>query len=61
MNDNKTPTPEETLAADAQERRAALAKLGKYAAAGYVAPAVLSLLVSRRASAASFVPPPPPP
>jgi hypothetical protein len=42
------------------ERRAALAKLGQYAAAGYIAPAMLTLLVSKKASAASGVPPDPP-
>jgi hypothetical protein len=42
-------------------RREALTKLGQYAAAGYVAPAMLTLLVSKKASAASGEPPPPPP
>jgi hypothetical protein len=42
------------------ERRVALAKLGQYAAAGYIAPAMLTLLVSKKASAASGVPPDPP-
>jgi hypothetical protein len=41
-------------------RREALAKLGQYAAAGYVAPTMLTLLVSKKASAASGLPPPPP-
>jgi hypothetical protein len=42
------------------ERREALATLSRYAAAGYVAPAFLTLLVSKKASAASGDPPPPP-
>ena len=43
------------------DRREALKKLSQYAAAGYVAPAMLTLLVSKKASAASGDPPPPPP
>lgn len=43
------------------ERREALAKLSRYVTAGYVAPAFLTLMVSRKASAASGPPPPPPP
>jgi hypothetical protein len=43
------------------ERREALAKLSRYATAGYVAPAFLTLMVSRKASASSHIPPPPPP
>jgi hypothetical protein len=42
-------------------RREALAKLSRYATAGYVAPAFLTLMVSRKATAASGDPPPPPP
>jgi hypothetical protein len=42
------------------ERRIALATLSQYAAAGYIAPAMLTLLVSKKASAASGVPPDPP-
>jgi len=41
-------------------RRDALAKLGKFASAGYMAPALLTLLVSKKASAASGAPPLPP-
>jgi hypothetical protein len=43
------------------ERREALAKLSRYATAGYVAPAFLTLMVSKKASASSHIPPPPPP
>jgi hypothetical protein len=43
------------------ERREALAKLSRYATAGYIAPAFLTLMVSKKASAASGSPPPPPP
>ena len=42
------------------KRRDALAKLGQFASAGYMAPALLTLLVSKKASAASGEPPPPP-
>lgn len=43
------------------ERRDALAKLSRYATTGYIAPAFLTLMVSKKASAASSLPPPPPP
>ena len=42
------------------ERRDALAKLGQFASAGYMAPALLTLLVSKKASALSEPVPPPP-
>jgi hypothetical protein len=41
-------------------RRDALAKLGQFASAGYMAPALLTLLVSKKASALSEPVPPPP-
>jgi hypothetical protein len=66
--DSDTDTPQEPgIAAPAPDqdadlqRRDALAKLSRYATAGYVAPAFLTPMVSRKASAASGPPPPPPP
>jgi hypothetical protein len=66
--DRDTDTPQEPGIAipapdkDADlQRRDALAKLSRYATGGYVAPAFLTLMVSRKASAASGPPPPPPP
>ena len=62
-SDNKlkqrTAAPDSDREADLG-RREALVRLSRYAAAGYVAPAFLTLMVSKKASAASGDPPPPP-